>query len=163
MPTIYRIGDDEFAILLTGIARGEEAAPIAQGLIAAMTSPFRAAGQELAITASVGISVFPDDDMEAGALLSHCSVAARHAGQSGGKGFQFYAKELNSKSRHRLSVESELRRALERGEFRLYYQPKVRAHNGRGTGAEVLLRWAHPERGLVGPMRVHPGRRGDRV
>ncbi len=156
VPTIYRIGDDEFGILLTGIARGEEAAPIAQGLLAAMTAPFRAAGQELTITAAVGISVFPDDDMEAGALLSHCSVAARHAAQGGGKGFQFYAKELNSKSRHRLSVESELRRALERGEFRLYYQPKVRAHNGRGTGAEVLLRWAHPERGLVGPMEFIP-------
>jgi diguanylate cyclase len=156
VPTIYRLGDDEFALLLTGIARGEEAAPIAQGLLAAMTSPFRAAGQEVTIAAAVGISVFPDDDMEAGALLSHSSVAARHAAQAGGARFQFYAKELNSKSRHRLSVESELRRALERGEFRLYYQPKVRAHNGRGTGAEVLLRWAHPERGLVGPMEFIP-------
>jgi EAL domain-containing protein (putative c-di-GMP-specific phosphodiesterase class I) len=94
--------------------------------------------------------------MEAGALLSHCSVAARHAAQAGGAGFQFYAKELNSKSRHRLSMESELRRALERGELRLYYQPKVRAHNGRGTGAEVLVRWAHPERGLVSPMEFIP-------
>jgi diguanylate cyclase (GGDEF)-like protein len=157
VPTIYRIGDDEFALLLTGIARGEEAAPIAQGLLAAMASPFRAAGQELAIAAAVGVSVFPDDDMEAGALLSHCSVAARHAAaQSGGTRFQFYAKELNSKSRHRLSMESELRRALERGELRLYYQPKVRAHNGRGTGAEVLVRWAHPERGLVSPMEFIP-------
>jgi diguanylate cyclase (GGDEF)-like protein len=156
MPTIYRIGDDEFALLLTGLARGEEAAPIAQGLLAAMTAPFRAAGQELTIGAAVGVSVFPDDDMEAGALLSHCSVAARHAAQTGGTGFQFYAKELNAKSRHRLSMESELRRALERGELRLYYQPKVRAHNGRGTGAEVLVRWAHPERGLVSPMEFIP-------
>jgi diguanylate cyclase (GGDEF)-like protein len=155
LPTIYRIGDSEFGLLLTGIARGEEAAPIAQGLLAALAAPFRSAGQELAIKAGIGISVFPDDDMEANALLSHCSVAARHASQHQAS-FQFYAKDLNAKSLHRLSIESELRRALERDELRLFYQPKVRAYNGRGSGAEVLVRWQHPERGLVAPGEFIP-------
>ena len=153
---LYRTGDDEFALLLPGMGRGEDTVAIAQGLLAAMAAPFRAGGQDLSITAGVGIAVFPDDGMEASALASHAGVAARHANEQGGKGYEFYAKELNATSLKRLSVESELRRALEQDELRLYYQPKVRAHNGRGTGAEVLVRWAHPERGLVSPVEFIP-------
>ncbi len=153
---LYRTGDDEFALLLPGMGRGDETAGIAQGLLAAMAAPFRAGGQDLSITAGIGIAVFPDDGMEASALASHAGVAARHANEQGGKGFQFYAKELNATSLKRLSVESELRRALEQDELRIFYQPKVRAHNGRGTGAEVLVRWAHPERGLVSPAEFIP-------
>ena len=156
LPKIYRTGDDEFALLLPGLSRGEDAASIAQGLLAAMAASFRAAGQDLSIATGIGISVFPDNGMEASTLASHAGVAARHANEPGGKGYQFYAKELNATSLQRLSVESELRRALERDELRLYYQPKVRAHNGRGTGAEVLVRWAHPERGLVAPGEFIP-------
>ncbi len=156
LPKIYRTGDDEFALLLAGMGRGDETAALAQGLLSAMAAPFRAAGQEVSITAGIGIAVYPDDGMEASTLASHAGVAARHANEQGGKGYQFYAKELNATSLRRLSVESELRRALERDEFRLYYQPKVRAHNGRGTGAEILVRWAHPERGIVGPGEFIP-------
>ena len=156
LPAIYKLGDDEFAVLLAGVSRGADLAPIAQSLLAAMAAPFRAAGEEVVIAAAIGIAVFPDDGMEASTLFSHASVAARHATEQGGKGFEFYAKELNAKSLHGLSVESELRRALERDELRLFYQPKVRAHNGRGTGAEVLARWAHPSRGLLGPMEFIP-------
>jgi diguanylate cyclase (GGDEF)-like protein len=156
VPKIYRTGDDEFALLLPGMGHGDDTAALAQALLAAMAAPFRAAGQELSITAGIGIAVFPDDGMEASAIASHAGVAARHANQQGGKGYQFYAKELNATSLKRLSVESELRRALEQEEFRIYYQPKVRAHNGRGTGAEVLVRWAHPDRGLVGPGEFIP-------
>jgi len=155
LPTIYRLGDQEFAVMLTGISRGEEVTPIAQALLNAMAAPFRAAGQDVAIGATVGISLFPDDGMEASTLHSHAAVAARHANEHGG-GFRFYAKDLNSASLHRLSIESELRRALEHGELRLFYQPKVRTHNGRGTGAEVLVRWAHPQRGLIGPVEFIP-------
>ncbi len=153
---LYRTGDDEFTLLLPGMGRGDDTAAIAQALLAAMTAPFRAGGQDLSITAGIGIAVFPDDGMEASALASQAGVAARHANEQGGKGYQFYAKELNATSLRRLSVESELRRALEQDELRLYYQPKVRAHNGRGTGAEVLVRWAHPERGLVSPVEFIP-------
>jgi diguanylate cyclase (GGDEF)-like protein len=156
LPKIYRTGDDEFALLLPGMGRGEDTAGLAQALLSAMAAPFRAAGQELSITAGIGIAVFPDDGMEASALASHAGVAARHANEQGGKGYQFYAKELNATSLKRLSVESELRRALERDELKLFYQPKVRAHNGRGSGAEVLARWLHPERGLVSPAEFIP-------
>jgi len=156
LPKLYRTGDDEFTLLLPGMGRGDDTAAIAQALLAAMAAPFRAGGQDLSITAGIGIAVFPDDGMEASALASHAGVAARHANEQGGRGYQFYAKELNATSLRRLSVESELRRALEQEELRLYYQPKVRAHNGRGTGAEVLVRWAHPERGLVSPAEFIP-------
>ena len=156
LPKIYRTGDDEFALLLPGLGRGDDTAAVAQALLSAMAAPFRAGGQDLSITAGIGIAAFPDDGMEASALASHAGVAARHANEQGGKGYQFYAKELNATSLKRLSVESELRRALEQGELRLYYQPKVRAHNGRGTGAEVLVRWAHPDRGLVSPAEFIP-------
>jgi diguanylate cyclase (GGDEF)-like protein len=153
---LYRTGDDEFTLLLPGMGRGDDTAALAQGLLAAMAAPFRAGGQDLSITAGIGIAVFPDDGMEASGLASHAGVAARHANEQGGKGYQFYAKELNATSLKRLSVESELRRALEQNELRLYYQPKVRAHNGRGTGAEILVRWQHPERGLVSPIEFIP-------
>jgi EAL domain-containing protein (putative c-di-GMP-specific phosphodiesterase class I)/GGDEF domain-containing protein len=156
LPKLYRTGDDEFTLLLPGMGRGDDTAAIAQGLLAAMAAPFRAGGQDLSITAGIGIAVFPDDGMEASALASHAGVAARHANEHGGKGFQFYAKELNATSLKRLSVESELRRALEQDELRIFYQPKVRAHNGRGTGAEILVRWQHPERGLVSPVEFIP-------
>jgi diguanylate cyclase (GGDEF)-like protein len=156
LPKIYRTGDDEFVLLLPGLGRGDETAGVAQALLNAMAAPFRAGGQDLSITAGIGIAVFPDDGMEASALASHAGVAARHANAQGGKGYEFYAKELNATSLKRLSVESELRRALERDELRLFYQPKVRAHNGRGTGAEVLVRWLHPERGLVSPVEFIP-------
>jgi diguanylate cyclase (GGDEF)-like protein len=156
LPKIYRTGDDEFVLLLQGMGRGDETAGVAQALLNAMAAPFRAGGQDLSITAGIGIAVFPDDGMEASGLASHAGVAARHANEQGGKGYEFYAKELNATSLKRLSVESELRRALERDELKLFYQPKVRAHNGRGTGAEVLVRWLHPERGLVSPMEFIP-------
>jgi diguanylate cyclase len=156
LPKIHRTGDDEFALLLPGMGRGEDTAAVAQGLLAAMAAPFRAGGQDLSITAGIGIAAFPDDGMEASALASHAGVAARHANAQGGKGYEFYAKELNATSLKRLSVESELRRALERDELRIFYQPKVRAHNGRGTGAEILVRWQHPERGLVSPAEFIP-------
>jgi diguanylate cyclase (GGDEF)-like protein len=156
LPKIYRTGDDEFVLLLPGMGRGDETSAVAQALINAMAAPFRAAGQDLSITAGIGIAVFPDDGMEASAIASHAGVAARHANEHGGKGYQFYAKDLNASSLKRLSVESELRRALERDELKIFYQPKVRAHNGRGTGAEVLVRWLHPERGLVSPIEFIP-------
>jgi diguanylate cyclase (GGDEF)-like protein len=156
LPKIFRTGDDEFALLLPGMGRGDETAGVAQALLNAMAAPYRAGGQDLSITAGIGIAVFPDDGMEASALASHAGVAARHANEQGGKGYQFYAKELNATSLKRLSVESELRRALERDELKIFYQPKVRAHNGRGTGAEVLVRWLHPERGLVSPAEFIP-------
>jgi diguanylate cyclase (GGDEF)-like protein len=155
-PVLARLGGDEFTVLVAGIGKAENATPIAQSLVNAISGPFRAAGEEVYLTASVGVTIFPDDGMEAGTLINNAGVAMRHAKQQGGNGFKFYAREQNAKSLHRLSLESELRRALDRDELRLFYQPKVRVANGRGSGAEALVRWQHPERGLLGPGEFIP-------
>jgi EAL domain-containing protein (putative c-di-GMP-specific phosphodiesterase class I) len=121
-----------------------------------MQAPFRAAGQEVLLPSSIGIAVFPDDGMESSALLSNAGVAMRHAKQEGGKGVCFYARNLNAGSIARLSIEGELRRAIENDELCLFFQPKVRVQNGRGTGAEALVRWNHSSRGLLLPGEFIP-------
>ncbi|MFN8546288.1 MAG: EAL domain-containing protein [Candidatus Binatia bacterium] len=155
-PSVAKLDGEEFALLLTDMPSGDLAAPIAQRIQAAMQPPFRAGGQDVLLPSSVGIAVFPDDGMETSALLSNAGVAMRHARQEGGKGVCFYARNLNAGSIARLSIESELRRAIENDELCLFYQPKVRVQNGRGTGAEALVRWKHPTRGLVPPGEFIP-------
>jgi diguanylate cyclase (GGDEF)-like protein len=155
-PSVAKLDGEEFGILLTDMASGDLAAPIAQRIHAAMQPAFRAAGQDVLLPSSIGIAVFPDDGMETGALISNAGVAMRHAKQEGGKGICFYARNLNAGSIARLSIESELRRAIENDELCLYYQPKVRVQNGRGTGAEALVRWKHPSRGLLLPGEFIP-------
>ncbi|MCC6611406.1 MAG: EAL domain-containing protein [Burkholderiales bacterium] len=155
-PVLARLGGDEFTVLVAGIGKVENATPIAQSLVNAIAGPFRAAGEEVYLTASVGVAVFPDDGMEAGTLINNAGVAMRQAKEQGGNEFKFYSREQNAKSLHWLSLEGELRRALDRDELRLFYQPKVRVANGRGSGAEALVRWQHPERGLLGPGEFIP-------
>jgi diguanylate cyclase (GGDEF)-like protein len=155
-PSVAKLDGEEFGVLLTDMPSGDLAAPIAQRIQAAMQAPFRAGGQEVLLPSSIGIAVFPDDGMETSALLSNAGVAMRHAKQEGGKGVCFYARNLNAGSIARLSIESELRRAIENDELCLYYQPKVRVQNGRGTGAEALVRWKHPSRGLLLPGEFIP-------
>jgi diguanylate cyclase (GGDEF)-like protein len=155
-PSVAKLDGEEFGILLTDMASGDLAAPIAQRIQAAMQPAFRAAGQDVLLPSSIGITVFPDDGMETGALLSNAGVAMRHAKQEGGKGICFYARNLNAGSIARLSIESELRRAIDNDELCLFYQPKVRVQNGRGTGAEALVRWKHPSRGLLLPGEFIP-------
>lgn len=155
-PLLARLGGDEFTVLLMGLANGEAAAALAETLLAAVAAPFRAGGEEVVLAASAGVSVFPDDGMEAGALLNNAAVAMRQAKQKGGGCCEVYSRELSAKSLNRLNVENELRRAIEREELRIFFQPKVRVENGRGSGAEVLVRWQHPERGLIGPDKFIP-------
>jgi diguanylate cyclase (GGDEF)-like protein len=155
-PSVAKLDGEEFGVLLTDMATGDLAAPIAQRIQAAMQAPFRAAGQEVLLPSSIGIAVFPDDGMETSALLSNAGVAMRHAKQEGGKGVCFYARNLNAGSIARLSIEGELRRAIENDELCLFFQPKVRVQNGRGTGAEALVRWKHPSRGLLLPGEFIP-------
>jgi diguanylate cyclase (GGDEF)-like protein len=155
-PSVAKLDGEEFGLLLTDMASGDLAAPIAQRIRAAMEPPFRAGGQDVLLPSSIGIAVFPDDGMETGALISNAGVAMRHAKQEGGKGVCFYARNLNAGSIARLSIESELRRAIENDELCLFYQPKVRVQNGRGTGAEALVRWKHPTRGLIPPGEFIP-------
>jgi diguanylate cyclase (GGDEF)-like protein len=155
-PVLARMGGDEFTVLLLGLANREAAATVTESLLTAVAAPFRAGGEEVVLTASAGVTVFPDDGMEAGALLNNSAVAMRQAKQRGGGSCEVYSRDLSTKSLHRLNVESELRRAIERQELRIFFQPKVRVENGRGSGAEVLVRWQHPERGLIGPDKFIP-------
>jgi diguanylate cyclase (GGDEF)-like protein len=155
-PLLARLGGDEFTVLVMGLADRDAAATVAESLLAAIAAPFRAGGEEVVLTASAGVTVFPDDGMEAGALLNNAAVAMRQAKQRGGGSCEVYSRDLSTKSLHRLNIESELRRAIERQELRIFFQPKVRVENERGSGAEVLVRWQHPERGLIGPDKFIP-------
>jgi diguanylate cyclase (GGDEF)-like protein len=154
--TLCRLGGDEFTVLLTGEGSAAAAEPTAKALLATLAGAFDAAGREVAIRGSVGIALFPDDGMESSMLVSNAGVALRHAEEEGGSCYRFYARELNLRSVRRLSMETELRRAIERDELRLVFQPKVGVQSGRGTSAEVLVRWQHPERGLIGPNDFIP-------
>ena len=156
MPSLCRLGGDEFTVLLTGLPNGEAVVPVAAALLNAMAGSFRAGGQEVFLAPSIGATVFPDDGMEAGVLVSNAGAAMRHAEDQGGTCYRFFSKSLNARSVQRLNMESELRRGIERDELRLVYQPKVRVQNGRGTSAEALVRWMHPERGMVSPVEFIP-------
>lgn len=147
-----RLGGDEFSILLSGGLVAEDAAYVAKRLLSAVKDVYQIDGQDIFITASIGIATFPNDATETDALLQNASAAAEVAKQQGQGGYQFYSSEMNQKAKQRLQVESELRYAIEKNEFRLHYQPKVDLTTNRVVGMESLIRWQHPERGLLSPF-----------
>ena len=151
--TVSRHGGDEFVILLADERRPQDAALAAEKILAALSEPFHIDGQELHTSTSIGISVFPIDGMDAAALIKNADTAMYHAKERGRNNYQFFRHDMNTRAVERQLVESNLRRALERGEFRLHYQPKVDLETDRITGVEALLRWEHPEWGLVQPQR----------
>jgi len=154
--TVARISGDEFALVLADLARQEDAALVAQKLIDRLAAPFELRGKEMFVTASVGIAVFPGDGEDAEALLGAADAAMYRAKQAGRNAFQFFTAEINQRTRARAQLGAELRRALERDEFVLAYQPKYDLAAGRPCGAEALLRWNHPERGVVSPAEFVP-------
>ena len=149
--TVSRQGGDEFVVLLPEIDVPEDAALIAEAMRAAVVLPYTIAGQELHISASIGISVYPNDGADAETLMKNADIAMYEAKGAGRNNYQFFSHDLTARAVERQTVEVSLRRALERGEFVLYYQPKVNLASGGITGAEALLRWQHPERGLLLP------------
>ncbi|MCP5056978.1 MAG: EAL domain-containing protein [bacterium] len=151
--TCFRIGGDEFMLLLTGPGAVEAAPRIGRQLLSLMAEPFTLKGQDLFTSCSIGIAIHPNDANDADALLANAGVAMSHAKQRGGHRFEYYDESLNAQSLERLGLESDLRRALERGEISLHYQPKVGIESGRIAGAEALMRWTHPEHGFVPPDR----------
>jgi diguanylate cyclase (GGDEF)-like protein/PAS domain S-box-containing protein len=154
--TVARISGDEFAVVLADLARQEDAALVAQKIIDRLAAPFALRGKEMFVTASVGIAAFPGDGDDAETLLGAADAAMYRAKQSGRGAFQFFTAEINQRTRARAQLGAELRRALERDELDLAYQPKYDLASGRPCGAEALLRWNHPQRGVVPPGEFVP-------
>ncbi|QEL57768.1 EAL domain-containing protein [Chromobacterium paludis] len=154
--TAARLSGDEFTMLLEGALGESQVAARAQTILDAITALSGAEGQQMFISASIGISMFPDDGRDADTLLVHADTAMYRAKQGGKNGFEFYTGDMNARALERLKLEYSLHRALAQRELELWYQPKVALDSGRIVGAEALLRWRHPELGLVSPDRFIP-------
>src|ERR1700730_3020476 len=154
--TVSRQGGDEFVILLSEIAHPEDAATSARQILHSLGTPHSVGGQDLQVLGSIGISLYPEDGEDAETLIKSADTAMYHAKESGRNTFQFFKQEMNLKAVDRQLLESSMNRALEREEFLLHYQPKVNLKSGAITGAEALLRWQHPERGLTFPDHFVP-------
>jgi diguanylate cyclase (GGDEF)-like protein len=154
--TVSRLGGDEFVIVLAQLGSGEDAALVARKVLDTLRRPLMLAGHEISMTASVGISLFPQDGTTADDLLRHADVAMYRAKEQGGGSFAFFTQEMNQRAVERLEIESGLRRALAGGELELHYQPIVAVNGNRVLGAEALVRWRHPAEGLIPPDRFIP-------
>ncbi|MFO1415603.1 MAG: EAL domain-containing protein [Burkholderiales bacterium] len=154
--TVARLGGDEFVVLVEDCVDVRELNTIAQNILAALGRPYLLSGQEYHVTGSIGISTYPADGQDPAALLKNADIAMYLAKDRGKNNFQFYSAQQNAHSFERLALESALRHALERGEFVLYYQPKVEIGDGRIVGVEALLRWRHPDFPMVGPDQFIP-------
>jgi diguanylate cyclase (GGDEF)-like protein len=148
---VARLGGDEFAILLPEMPSGTDLGRIAAKILDAFRTPFTLESKEVFVSASIGIAVYPDDSSDADDLIKQADTAMYLAKRSGRNNFRFYSKELTVMARERFELESELRRAVERKELELYFQPKVWLADGALIGSEALLRWNHPQRGMVSP------------
>jgi len=154
--TVSRQGGDEFVILLSELARPEDAATSAQKLLHSLSAPHLLGGHDLHIDGSIGISIYPADGSDAEMLINAADTAMHHAKEHGRNNFQFFKADMNLKAVERQSLEGGLRCALERKEFLLHYQPKVNLETGEISGAEALIRWQQPDRGLVPPTQFVP-------
>jgi len=150
--TVGRISGDEFAIVLDDLGRAEDAGPVAQKVIDALAKPFALQGSEAFVSASIGISVFPLDGADGTTLLRNADMAMYQAKESGRSAYRYFTAEMNERSAAKLQLNTDLRWAVERREFVLHYQPKVDLATGALVGMEALLRWQHPQRGLVSPL-----------
>ena len=154
--TVARLGGDEFVVLLPELQDEQYASIVAQKILAATARPFILMSQEFRVTASIGISTYPQDGLDEQTLTKNADIAMYQAKAEGKNNFQFYSEKLNANSLERLTLESSLRHALERNEFRLHYQAKREIASGKITGMEALLRWEHPDLGTVAPMQFIP-------
>jgi diguanylate cyclase (GGDEF)-like protein len=149
--TMARFGGDEFAFLLTSIERTDEAAEFARELLGALLLSFKLEAQELYLNASIGISVFPDDGTDAETIMKNAGAALFRTKRKGGGGFEFYSTDMNAEAVKRLALETDLRRAIANQEFVTYYQPVINFSSGEVIGHEALVRWQHPELGILAP------------
>jgi len=154
--TIARFGGDEFSILLDDIASEQDVSVLAKKILDTLATPFKIHGHELLVTASIGVSIFPSDGSDSETLLRNADVAMYRAKHLGRNNYQFYSNEMSARAFERLSLENSLRHALKRQEFFLLYQPQVDSRSGDIISVEALLRWQHPELGVVSPNDFVP-------
>ena len=154
--TVARLGDDEFAIILEDVQQTEDIPKIIEKIIGSLSQAYYIDDHELFITSSIGISIYPGDGEQPELLVQNADVAIHHAKESGSNNYRFYESKMNSQSLYRLNLESSLRKALEREEFFLLYQPQIDLVTHQIIGFEALLRWAHPELGIVSPVEFIP-------
>ncbi|WP_432377244.1 bifunctional diguanylate cyclase/phosphodiesterase [Duganella sp. P38] len=154
--TVGRFGGDEFVLLLNEPGSLLDAAPLLERVREAVLRPVRVSGQDVQVSCSIGVAVYPNDGGDAGALLMNADAAMYRAKDLGKNNIQFYTREMNASIEEKLVLLEGLRGALEEGQFRLVYQPKVDLHSGRVFGVEALVRWEHPEHGVIGPDRFIP-------
>ncbi len=147
--TIARLGGDEFTFIMEALGDPQNAAVLARKLICSLEEPFHIAGHQFYITASVGISLYPQDGANAQTLLRNADSAMYRSKELGRNTFHFYTEDMTEKALQRVSMEASMRRALEREEFVLYYQPQINLDSGKIIGVEALVRWQHPDMGLV--------------
>ena len=154
--TVSRQGGDEFVVLLSEVEQPEDAAHTARRMLQAVAEAHSIDQHDLHVTTSIGVSVYPDDGLDAETLIKNADTAMYQAKENGRQSYKFFKPAMNVRAVERQSIEESLRRALERNEFALHYQPKIDLRTGAITGAEALLRWTHPTRGLVSPARFIP-------
>jgi diguanylate cyclase (GGDEF)-like protein len=153
---VARLGGDEFVVILEEAAESHDVECIARNLLSVLSEPLQLSGHECHTTASIGIAMYPSDGADVQTLTKNADMAMYLAKEDGKNGFRFFTKEIKTQSIERLTLESALRRALERDQFALHYQPKVDLATGQITGVEALLRWTHPELGVLPPMQFIP-------
>lgn len=154
--TVARLGGDEFVLVLENLSQENHAAMVAGKVLETMRQPFTLEEQEIFVTCSIGISLFPKDGDDRQTLLKNADIALHRSKEGGRNTIQFYAAEMNVRTLERLTLENHLRRALERRELVLHYQPQVDLSTGRMVGLEALLRWQHPELGIISPAEFIP-------
>lgn len=153
---VARFGGDEFVLVVENLSKASDAAVVADKVLSCCAEPFTIEGHELHLTASIGVSVYPEDGEDAETLLKNADTAMYRAKDKGRGGYEFYAAQMNAQGNERLLLESGLRRAIERGELELHYQPKMDLKTQRIVGVEALMRWRHPVLGLVSPAQFIP-------
>ncbi len=151
-----RLGGDEFTILLPEVHHLHDVHHVAMKLVQAFEEPFLLQDQEVHVSTSLGIAVYPEHGQQPQELLHNADTALYHAKEQGRNNFQVYEPEMHDRANERLTMENELRRALQQEQFMLYYQPQVSAEDGRVIGVEALLRWHHPVLGTIAPAQFIP-------
>jgi diguanylate cyclase (GGDEF)-like protein/PAS domain S-box-containing protein len=154
--TVSRLGGDEFVVMLVDVVNNERIAHIAENILNAISVPYTIEGGDFTVTTSIGISTCPDDSRDIDTLLKNADTAMYHAKDSGANRYEFFNRDMNARIIERIVLENNLRRALKRDEFVLYYQPQMDIAGHRAVGAEALIRWKHPTFGLMSPNRFIP-------